>query len=75
MTQGLEEENLSPKFLDRKFETFTMSFGMSDQKGVARLILVDDELFNLLPLSAMLTTLHNITSASYSNGKDALSAY
>lgn len=37
MTQGLEEENLSPKFLDRKFETFTMSFGMSDQKGVARL--------------------------------------
>lgn len=37
MTQGLEEENISPKFLDRKFETFTMSFGMSDQKGVARL--------------------------------------
>jgi hypothetical protein len=33
----LEEENLSPKFLDRKFKTFTTAFVLSNQKGTALL--------------------------------------
>lgn len=37
MTQGLDEENLSPKFLDRKFETFTTAFVLGNQKGAALL--------------------------------------
>jgi CheY-like chemotaxis protein len=40
-----------------------------------QVILVDDELFNLIPLSTMLSELHKIKSVSFSNGKEALSAY
>lgn len=35
MAQGLDEGELSPKLLDRKFDTFMAVFAMPVQRGVA----------------------------------------
>lgn len=37
MAQGLDEEKMSPQFLDRKFETFSTAISMFERKGVALL--------------------------------------